>query len=319
MSAHIILGGGGFLGRHLAAGLIGENHKVLVVDRAFFAAPATGVAVCVADVLAMSAGDLADLIAGFDVVHHLVWSTVPAVADAEPERDVSENLGFMLRLLAAVRSLGIRIVFTSSGGTVYGVNNVDALDEGHALSPIGVYGASKAAAEFYANVFRQSHGVDVRIARLSNPYGTGQSTSSLQGAVSRFVVQAMAREPIQIWGTGEVVRDFIHIQDTVHGLMRFAEVERGMLADGATLNIGSGSGHSLNDLIGLLGEIFGTSIETHYYPGRAFDVPRNVLDIDRARRTLSWTPRILLRDGIKRMRDELLAAPGALVARIDPR
>ena len=103
------------------------------------------------------------------------------------------------------------VVFASSGGTVYGAPLEFPVPEVHPLAPITAYGAGKAGAEIYLNLYRSLHRVDCRIARLANPYGAGQNTERGQGAVSAFLGKALRNEPIVIWGDGAIVRDYIHI------------------------------------------------------------------------------------------------------------
>src|SRR5208282_4095080 len=170
--------------------------------------------------------DWDSLLRGAGVVHHYAWGSVPGTAN-DPSEDFTTNVQPTLRLLEALRQVAVRreapsLIFPSSGGTVYGkVRNVPTRED-HPLAPINVYGAGKASAELYLGVYRAIHGLDCRVARLSNPFGAGQDLSRGQGAATTFVYQALSDQPIHIWGDGEVVRDYIHVSDAAAGLVALA-------------------------------------------------------------------------------------------------
>ncbi len=304
---HLVLGAGGYLGTALVALLAARGERVVAVGRAFPEAPGpAGVERLACDLYALPRSDLDALIARAPIIHHLAWSSLPAAAEADVPGDHAGNVGFMVRLLEAVRRTDGRLIFSSSGGTVYGRGaGAAALTEDAALRPIGAYGAAKAAAEVYAGLFRDGYGCDIRIARLSNPYGGGQQPGRLQGALSRFAAQAVAGEEIEIWGDGSVVRDYLHVSDAVAGLAALAQVDRARLGDDAVFNIASGRGASLNELVGLLQANLGAPVRVRYREGRRLDVPRSVLDVGRARRLLDWAPRLSLEQGVMRLLAEI--------------
>jgi len=173
------------------------------------------------------------------------------------------------------------------------------------LAPITAYGASKAAAEIYLNLYRALHWTDCRIARIANPYGAGQNTERGQGAVSAFLGKALRNEPIVIWGNGAIVRDYIHISDTAAGLVKLAQAED--LGGHCTYNIGSGVGHSLNDLISEIERLMGCRLNVEYTEARKFDVPVNILSIERAREILGWRPFLDFSDGLALTLDDIKA------------
>ena len=130
--------------------------------------------------------------------------------------------------------------------------------------------------------------------RVANPYGPGQNIARAQGALTTFCHHAVHDEPITIWGDGSVVRDYIQVRDVGEALILAANAP----AHGTEINIGSGKGVSLRELIALITEIMGRPLDVSYAQGRSFDVPRNVLDIGRARQLLGWRPRTSLGDGV---------------------
>ncbi len=200
-------------------------------------------------------------------------------------------------LKAALRHGVEHVVFFSSGGTVYGPTSREPIAESHATNPIGCYGVTKLAAEKYVSVFASRHGLRASILRCSNPYGERQDPRASQGAVTVFLNRAATGEPIQIWGDGEVVRDYIHVSDLVEAAARV--VERG--GEPVTLlNVGSGVGVSLNELVATIRRVTGLNARVAYQAARPVDVPWNVLDIREARSLLRYAPTISLDAGVGR-------------------
>ncbi len=249
--------------------------------------------------LELGSADWDKVVEDADVVHHYAWGSIPASANADPGGDLISNVSSTVGLLEALRRRGDgRIVFASSGGTVYGKIREIPVREDHPVAPITAYGASKATAEVYLGLYRAMHGVDCRIARIANPYGAGQDLARGLGAVTTFLHKALVGEPIQIWGTGDVVRDFVHIADVAACLVTLAQAR---LPDEVfTFNIGSGTGVSLNHVVAEVETQLDRKLEVRRTQKRAFDVPINVLAIDRAKRVLGWAPTISLIDGISR-------------------
>ena len=308
MKVHLVIGGGGFLGRHVVRAVARRGDRVHAVDAV--AGPS------MSDVAEMQIVDVADLdgpgfdalVRDADVVHHCAWSTIPASANVDPMRDLQVNIGMTLGLLDALkRRGGGRMVFCSSGGTVYGPLRETPVAENHPLEPINAYGISKMAAEKYMQMYRTLYGVDARVARIANPYGAGQNPSRPQGVLGTIVHRAMAQEAIEIWGDGTQVRDFVHIADVVEGLLALADAQLSDLPpDGmAVFNFGSGVGSSLNEIVAHVAACNLPDMDIRRLPGRAFDVKASVLDIARAAQWLAWQPKIPLKAGIAQMISDL--------------
>jgi UDP-glucose 4-epimerase len=297
---HLILGGAGFIGRHVALMLARAGHRVTIADRV----PRSDVfPKDIADAIAWrlfdrSSVDWDVLVADATVVHDYAWSSVPASANANPAADLVTNLSAVLGLLEALRRRGEgRMVFSSSGGTVYGKLQHTPVQEDHPLWPVTAYGAGKATAEIYVGLYRKMHGVDCRIARTSNAYGAGQNLAGGVGAITAFLYKAMQNEPIVIWGDGEIVRDYIHIADVASCLVALARAPR--IEQPFVFNVGTGTGTSLNTIVAEIEAVFQRKLDVRYVQARAFDVPINVLAIDRTREILGWKPRVSVREGIK--------------------
>lgn len=314
MSTHVILGGCGFIGRHVALALKRRGDDVILADVVEPSAAITASLPVEFRRVDPVHPDWEGLTRNAEVVHHYAWTTVPSSANADPLADLDANLRETLRLLETLRrcrqETGTvpRIVFSSSGGTVYGPIRHTPVQESHPYNPINAYGASKAAAEIYLASYRAAHGVDCRIARISNPYGAGQNPARRQGAASTFLFQALAGETISIWGDGSVVRDYIHIADLAAALVALADAPAdrlGGMQETPIFNIGSGEGISLNGILDVLRDRLSLAPIVDYQPGRAFDVPVSVLDIAKARRLLNWSPRLSFADGYARMLDDV--------------
>ena len=188
----------------------------------------------------------------------------------------------------------MRVVFASSGGTVYGILASTPADEYHVTRPRCAYGVSKLTAEKYLTLYHDLWGLDCVALRIGNAYGPGQKTGRNFGAISTFAASAAKGEAITIFGDGSVTRDYIFIDDLIE-----AVIAAGNHRGGPTvMNIGSGTGKSLNDIIGVLGEICADQIKTRYVRGRDLDVPVSVLDISLAKAVLQWEPRTSFENGV---------------------
>ena len=139
--------------------------------------------------LELGSADWDRLVADADVVHHYAWSSIPASANGNPGGDLQINVGSTIDLLDALRRRGGgRVIFSSSGGTVYGKLNETPVREDHAVAPITAYGASKATAEIYLSLYRALHGLDCRIARVANPYGAGKIFLEVWERLQRLLI-----------------------------------------------------------------------------------------------------------------------------------
>ncbi len=308
MGPCLVLGGAGFIGPHLAEALAQQGRQVRIFDRPHLDRlplfpRAKRFEIFTGDFLNPQA--LAPALEGVEVVFHLVSTTLPQSSNDHPVYDVESNVLGSLRLMELCRERGVRkVVFVSSGGTVYGVPRATPIGEDHPTDPISSYGIHKLMVEKYLALAHRLHGLDYRVVRPANLYGPRQRLDTAQGAVAVFLDQALRDQPIRIWGDGSVVRDYVYIADAVDALLKVASFE------GAPriFNIGSGKGTSLNELVAAIGQLLGRQIKIEYTSGRAVDVPANVLDASLAARHLGWRASTSLGDGLRLTREWLRTA-----------
>ncbi|WP_447793393.1 NAD-dependent epimerase/dehydratase family protein [Pseudomonas farris] len=296
----VIFGGGGFIGSAIADRLLLDKHELRIFERPRVApyrvfAVEEKVEWITGDL--MSTHDVSQAIEGMDVVLHLVSSTLPKGSNDDPIFDVQTNLIGTLQILNAMvdKKVG-KIVFISSGGTVYGPPEYTPLDELHPTNPLVSYGVTKLAIEKYLLLYQHLHNIKVNILRVTNPYGERQRVETAQGAVGVFLSKALANIPVEIWGDGSVVRDYIYVSDVAEAFARTVKYNGSV----SVLNISSGIGVSLNALLDTMEKVIGRKIERNYQASRPFDVPVSVLDNNLALRELEWTPKIELCEGIRK-------------------
>ncbi len=291
----VVFGGNGFIGSHLVDSLLEEGWQVTVFDRVMerYRAPLPGVEYTLGEL--GNKGLLGTVLRGVDVVFHLVSTTVPQSSNESPAFDIQSNLVETIGLLDACVTCGVRkVIFFSSGGTVYGVPRSMPVGEDHPTDPISSYGIVKLAIEKYLHLYYQLHNLPYTILRPSNPFGARQNPSGQQGAVAVFLGRVAQDQPIVVWGNGEVVRDYIDIRDLVRAAILAAETS----TKSQIFNIGRGQGTSLNNLIDIIRSVVDKPVIAMHMPARPFDVPAIILDNSRAQSELKWKPQITLEDGI---------------------
>jgi UDP-glucose 4-epimerase len=290
----LLVGGNGFIGSHIQDVLLRRGHSGRVLD----ASPERyRPALPEVDHRVGSSADpsaLSESLVGIDSVVYLASTTVPSTSNADVSWDIKSNLIPLVATLDAMRRTGVEhIVFLSSGGTVYGVAGDTPVQEAAPLDPVCSYGVVKVASENYLGMYRHLYGLRPLALRPSNPFGPRQGHAGVQGFISTSLMRLRRDEPIEIWGDGSVVRDYLYVEDLALAAVLGIETS----AVGA-VNIGSGVGRSLSQVIATLSAVTGTPARIEYHPGRAFDVPHLVLSIERARETLGWTPTTPFDEGI---------------------
>jgi len=295
-----IFGGGGFLGSSICDRLLNDGHQIKVFERPrvapyrFFNSDerinwVTG------DF--SSTHDVEAFIDGIDAVIHLVSSTLPRGSNDDVIFDVQTNVISTLQLLnSMVKKKVKKIIFISSGGTIYGNPIYTPLDEGHPTNPTVSYGITKLAIEKYLHLFQELHDIKATILRVANPYGERQRIETAQGAVGVFMGKALCGEPIEIWGDGGVIRDYVYVEDVADAFSKAIDYS----GPCSVFNIGSGIGRSLKEVITALEGVLGIHIAVNHKPARVFDVPVSVLNNSLALKELGWTPKTDFYEGIQK-------------------
>ena len=312
-SRALILGGCGFLGSHLAERLLDAGYRVRIFDR--FEAAKTNILPFMHRIELVS-GDFANQAAvaeatrDVDVVYHLISTTLPKSSNDDMPFDIDTNLIPTLHFLDACQRNRVRkVVFASSGGTVYGIPNSVPVHEDHPTNPLCSYGIHKLAIEKYLALYHQLHQLDYAVMRIANLFGPRQRSDGSQGVVAVFLGHILRDEPIQLWGDGSVIRDYIYVTDVVDAALALAPYQGSQ----RIFNIGGGVGLSLLEVIKAIGKTVQRKPHLTFAPARPLDVPINVLDITRAATLLKWQPKISFEQGLQLTADYLNAprAPAA--------
>ncbi|KKQ33959.1 MAG: NAD dependent epimerase/dehydratase family protein [Candidatus Nomurabacteria bacterium GW2011_GWB1_37_5] len=287
----LILGGFGFIGKNLIEDFLKTNtYSLSILDL-----PGTSFGDPVVDDggrLKIYHGNFSDrdLLRkiftenNIDIVIHLVSTTIPATSNADIIYDIHSNLEGTISILEEMRKASVlKIVYFSSGGTVYGSGTDEHKNRGFRESdqtnPISSYGIMKLAIEKYLELYRYLFGINYLILRESNPYGPYHN-SDKQGFINVILKTILSEKPVTIWGDGSVIRDFIYVKDT--GRVLIDLLDRNIW--NRIFNLGSGQGYSINEILEIIKKEVG-DFEIKYESTRSFDVPRAVLDISELSKT----------------------------------
>ncbi len=297
----LVIGGKGFIGSHIVDGLLAAGYAVRLFDRPDVYTPylpahhplletVDGDFTCCADIV--------DALEQCDICLHLASTTLPKSSNLDPVFDIETNLLGTVKLLQhAVAAKVKKMIFLSSGGTVYGTPQHLPINEDHQTNPICSYGINKLAIEKYLGLFYQLENLDYVVLRLSNPFGERQRLQASQGAVAVFLGKALRGETIEIWGDGSVIRDYIYIADVVTAVLAAINYQ----GNRHVFNIGSGQGVCINELLDTIETVVNKPLTRIYKPSRSFDVPVNVLAIEKAQQELEWQLNTSLLAGIQSM------------------
>lgn len=301
----IILGAAGFIGTNLTLQLAQnpDNHLTLVdCDSSYFhAVNSFGFSNITIKISSFQSDtSFEDLLNGQDIVYHLFSTTMPTTSNQHIPQEFLSNVVTTMNMLEACVHCNVnRIVFISSGGTVYGKDAVCPIAEDAVTLPITSYGLQKINIEQTLYLYHYMYGLDYRIIRLANPYGPYQRPNGKLGAVTTFIYKALQQEDIIVYGDGSVIRDFIYIDDAVKAIINIANGSNAI----RLFNVGSGKGTSINQILDLIQSTLSAPLNIIYKEGRKVDVPVNYLDISRYEAVYGKLNLISLTDGIRRTAD----------------
>ena len=274
MDNYLILGGSGFIGANLAKFFLSQGHNVTVFD---LKAPVNQV-----DGIHYIEGDFFDekclerIIKGQDVIIHAISTINPGNSNERFLQGYEKDLVQTVKLCKLLINTDVKLVFLSSGGTVYGDQNIIPIKETNLPCPINHYGSVKLCIENILRACNKQFNTKFLMARIANPYGPGQDYHKGVGFIDAALKKAINKEAIEIWGDGETVRDYIYISDVCKMIYSLCKYD----GNEDTFNLSSGKGVSQNEIISIITEI-GLKPDVVYKPARTVDVKRIVLDNSR--------------------------------------
>ncbi|MFB6475866.1 NAD-dependent epimerase/dehydratase family protein [Paenibacillus glucanolyticus] len=288
----LIFGGNGFIGYNLTKSLaLSNDFEISVFAKEI--GDIKNVRYIIGDF--RNDSDLENSLENIDTVIHLISSTSPAESQLDYLEAYQVDLIQTLKLIEISRKKGInRIVYSSSGGTVYGQSRYIPIDEEHKTEPINNYGVIKLTIEKVLIMYNKLHNMDNVILRISNPYGLKQREDKSVGAVTILMNKIKRGEPITIYGSGDTVRDYVYIDDVIDAFIRTI----GYTGKEEVFNIGTGQGTSLIELVSSIENKLGKKAIIEYKDARRIDVQQNVLSIEKAKAELKYQPRYQLDKGL---------------------
>lgn len=296
----LILGGGGFIGSNVTRVLASQGAQVICFDHKVPEKTEKGVQYVEGDFF--DSEQVRKVLIQADAVVHAISTITPSSSRYRYMEGYERDFMATLQMLDEAAARGVRVEFLSSGGTIYGEALQERIPEETALNPINHYGCVKACIEHVMRQFRRD-GADFRIARIGNAYGPGQNYLGGVGFIDAAIKCALEGSPVQIWGDGENVRDYIYIEDICTLLSSILAFE----GPEFLFNVGTGVGTSQNKVIKIIREWI-PDAEVQYCAARAVDVHRNVLDTTVCTRVFGFKPRTL-RQGIGEYIEFLRAQP----------
>lgn len=297
MARVLVIGGNGFIGSHLVDRLTMDGHRVRVFDR--FSA---GVTRYQSEAVERMPGDFlneADLRAALDevdYVYHFLSTTTPLTAQRDPLMDLRTNVPGSIGLFQSCCDAGVKhVYFASSGGAIYGNTAQHVVDEEAPARPISPYAIGKYALENYLQYFWLQQGLSSTSFRISNPYGPRQPLGRRQGVIPIFLDRVRRGEPLQILGEGDMIRDYVYVEDLANMIVRASDHRPGC----HVYNVGSGVGSSIMEVVQLVRSVTGLPVELEHRPVPPTYVRRIVLGLERYRATFGPPPEMCsLHDGM---------------------
>jgi UDP-glucose 4-epimerase len=298
----LVTGGAGFIGSTLVDRLLSDGHDVAVVDnlsRDSLAnlADAQETGRLTLHRLDINDPALPDVVAGAEVVFHLAAQIDVRHSVADPRDDAHRNVIGTIAVAEAARLAGVRkVVFASSGGSIYGTPEDLPVDETAAINPKSPYGAGKVAGEIYLNTYRELYGLDCTHLALANVYGPRQDPHGEAGVIAIFTGAMLTGQPTTVFGDGGNTRDYVYVGDVVAAFVAAS----GEAGGGRRYNIGTGVQTSDRALHTLVADAANAPDEPVTAPARLGDLRASALDSTAAAADLGWRPEIDVAEGVRR-------------------
>lgn len=276
MAKCLVLGANGFIASHLVDALTDQENEVVAFGR-FGKDPQfkslKNVKIVHGDFL--NKNDLVEALQGADYVFHFISTTTPATAENDPLIDVETNIRMSIELFQACVDAGVkRVIFASTGGAIYGQGDGKPFKENDTPYPISPYAIGKLTIEHYLRYFKVKHGLDSVVFRISNPYGERQPLHSRQGVIPVFLENILRDKPLTVLGDGSMVRDYIYVKDVAKMIANVFNVD----LKSSVYNIGSGEGHTINQLVECIERTTGKQAIIEHKPAPSTFVHKVVLD-----------------------------------------
>ena len=299
----IVTGGAGFIGSHLVDALLSAGAEVTVVDDLSSGSAdrvAAGARLCEQDIVDAAAVSAIFAEARPTAVYHLAAQASVVASVQDPGRDCDVNVRGTLNVLEAAAATGAPLVFTSTGGALYGDEAPRPTPEDRIPAPLSPYGASKWAGEAYVRTWALSSGTPHTVCRLGNVYGPRQSPHGEAGVVAIFSGHLNEARRPKLYGHGRPTRDYIYVQDVVDALLAAT-------GTAGVYNIATGVETDVMTIWRCLSETAGVDIEPELLDLRPGELQHSCLDISRARAELGWAPKVQIREGLALTYRALLA------------
>jgi UDP-glucose 4-epimerase len=294
----LVTGGAGFIGSHVCDAFVNAGHEVIALDNLSSGKRENldpRVRLAVRDIRSPEA---AELIRNErpQVICHLAAQMDVRRSVEDPRFDAEANILGMLNLLEAARISGVKkVIFSSTGGAIYGEQDVFPAPESHATRPVSPYGVSKASGELYLGYYRAQYGLPYVALRYANVYGPRQNPHGEAGVVAIFAQRLVAGQPCTIFGDGGQTRDFVFGPEVARAnLLAFEKDYVG------AVNIGTGIETDINRLYAGLAEAAGSTAQVTHAPGKPGEQRRSCIDPSLAKKVLGWEPTVGLSEGLRK-------------------
>jgi UDP-glucose 4-epimerase len=302
----LITGGAGFIGSHVAELFLDHGYEVEIIDNLSSGKRENVPENATLHEISVTSKDAAAVVrdGNFDVLVHLAAQMDVRRSVADPLFDAGTNILGIINLVEAVKESGrtTRVVFTSTGGAIYGDFNTPPNVENVPKEPDSPYAISKLASEYYLAYYGRLHGIEHVSVRFGNVYGPRQDPHGEAGVVAIFCNRILEGKPLTIFGDGEQTRDYVYVGDVANAVWRGATLDLPPAGpvDARSFNIGTGLGTSVVELARLLQDAAGSSVDVVFAPRRAGEQQESFLTVDKARDVLGWTSEVSLADGLAR-------------------
>ncbi len=293
----LVTGGAGFIGSHVTDALVAKGHDVHILDDMSGGRREnlnSGATLHELDIRTSAAADLVQD-HGFEAMFHLAAQMDVRKSVADPRFDADVNIGGILNLMEAGRKSGLKkVVFSSTGGAIYGEPEFAPQDEQHPLRPISPYGITKLTTEKYLYFYQNAYAIDYVALRYGNVFGPRQNPHGDAGVVAIFIQRLMNGKTPVIYGDGKQTRDYVYVADVVQANLA------GLDYDGSgVFNVGTSVETNVNQLYSIIRDEVAPDVESNYAPPRTGEQQRSVLDYRHSQRELGWKPQVAVKEGLQ--------------------